>query len=347
MHQEILHNQESIVILGAGPAGSSCAIQLLKAGFKVTLLDRSYFPRDTPGETVHPGIESLLEQLGVMESVFNFDFLRHPGIEVITDQISTFENYSNEDDWNGFQLFRKDFDLILLNKAIDLGAEFKSRIHPIKIEFRSGKIISIETTIGKFEANYFIDASGRRAWLAKQLKIEIQEYSSKLMAYYGYVTDIISPPSYPKLIWNEDGWTWISQVKENLTAWVRLNIRNKEEINDVWVPEELRKGTPHGRRKAVDVTWRKAQSCCIENCFLVGDAAFVLDPSSSHGVLKAIMSGIMVAHLINRSSNYSCSAIAKHYNEWIDKKFNSDITKLRELYNNKNLQTIDLISLNQ
>jgi len=34
--------------------------------------------------------------------------------------------------------------------------------------------------------------------------------------------------------------------------------------------------------------------------FVVGDAAAVLDPSSSHGVLKALMSGMMAAHLIGR-----------------------------------------------
>jgi flavin-dependent dehydrogenase len=32
--------------------------------------------------------------------------------------------------------------------------------------------------------------------------------------------------------------------------------------------------------------------------FMVGDSAATLDPTSSHGVLKALMSGMMAGHLI-------------------------------------------------
>lgn len=321
-----------ILIVGAGPAGSSCAIQLLKAGHSVTILDRTKFPRHKPGETLHPGVEPLLKELGVLDEVLSFNFLRHHGIENIRDSYSKYQAYNKDEGWRGFQLFREDFDLIFLNKAIELGAAFQGGVNPTKVNHSAEGITSIETSTGEFKADYFIDATGKRAWLANNLKIEFEEYSPKRIAYYGYIRNSGFKPINPKLIWDDEGWTWISQVKENLTAWVRLNLKEHEKIGVDWIPEILADGEPTGSRKAVDVTWRKAQTYCKENCFLAGDAAFVLDPGSSHGVLKALMSGIMVAHLISKISQNDLVKIHESYNYWMEQQFVADITKLKELY---------------
>ncbi|MBA4535538.1 hypothetical protein H1196_23700 [Brevibacillus halotolerans] len=48
-----------------------------------------------------------------------------------------------------------------------------------------------------------------------------------------------------------------------------------------------------------DMTWRViTQLGGPGGYFLIGDAATVLDPASSHGVLKAVMSGMMAGNLI-------------------------------------------------
>jgi flavin-dependent dehydrogenase len=52
------------------------------------------------------------------------------------------------------------------------------------------------------------------------------------------------------------------------------------------------------RRRGADVTWRIISPAAGPGFFLVGDAVAVLDPASSHGVLKALMTGMMAAHLI-------------------------------------------------
>ena len=327
------------LILGAGPSGSSAAIQLLKVGHQVTILDRAKFPRNAPGETLHPGVEPLLKQLGVLEEVLSSDFLRHQGIENIKNGISNYEAYNEEENWRGFQLFRDGFDTILLNKARELGADFHGGVNPIKVNHSVEGISSIETTLGVFEADYFIDATGKRAWLANNFKIEFEEHSPKRIAYYGYVSNSNFKPINPKLIWDNKGWTWISQVKENLVAWVRLNLEYPKKIDLKWMPESLSDGESTSSRKAVDVTWRKARTCCKENCILVGDAAFVLDPGSSHGVLKAIMSGIMSAHLINKSAIYPKSVVENHYNKWIDEQFNGDVYQLKKMYEDYKIKT--------
>jgi len=68
--------------------------------------------------------------------------------------------------------------------------------------------------------------------------------------------------------------------------------------------------------------------------FLVGDAAAVLDLASSHGVLKAIMPGIMAAHLIAQVARCRTheSVAAQGYNDWVADWFASDAAALRSLY---------------
>ncbi len=65
-----------VIILGGGPAGSATAIICAQHGLQVALLERDKFPRNRPGETLHPGVEPLLGQLGVLEEILNADFIR-------------------------------------------------------------------------------------------------------------------------------------------------------------------------------------------------------------------------------------------------------------------------------
>jgi len=55
-----------VIIVGAGPAGSSLAYLLQRKGVKVLLLDKCQFPRDKPcGGGITYRAYSLLENLGM------------------------------------------------------------------------------------------------------------------------------------------------------------------------------------------------------------------------------------------------------------------------------------------
>src|SRR5689334_18677080 len=101
-----------VVIIGAGPAGSSAAIQCLKAGLSVLIIEHSGFPRDRPGETLHPGVESLLNQLGVHEAVHKAGFLRHEGHWVCWNSSLRYVPFGRDKSgsWLGYQAWRSEFD---------------------------------------------------------------------------------------------------------------------------------------------------------------------------------------------------------------------------------------------
>jgi flavin-dependent dehydrogenase len=102
------------------------------------------------------------------------------------------------------------------------------------------------------------------------------------------------------------------------------------------MPDELRSLTPLGPERGADVTWRMAERTAGRGWFLVGDAAATLDPTSSHGVLKALLSGIAAGHLIAASLSGKAPAreIATAYHDWVAGWFATDAARLRAFYRN-------------
>jgi 2-polyprenyl-6-methoxyphenol hydroxylase-like FAD-dependent oxidoreductase len=71
-----------IVVVGGGPGGCATAIWCALRQLSVTLIEARKFPRHRPGETLHPGVEPILRQLGVAEQVAVASSMRHEGQHV-------------------------------------------------------------------------------------------------------------------------------------------------------------------------------------------------------------------------------------------------------------------------
>ena len=62
------------IIVGGGPGGATCAIQLGKKNHRVLLLDKESFPRDkTCGDALSSCSLSILNELGIDKSIFNME----------------------------------------------------------------------------------------------------------------------------------------------------------------------------------------------------------------------------------------------------------------------------------
>lgn len=323
-----------VIIIGSGPGGSATAIQCANQGLKVVLIEAKVFPRSHPGETLHPGIEPLLKQLGVADSVLNAGFLRHKGNWVEWEGEPKFAAFGQKDSevWFGFQAWRADFDNILLNQARSLGVQILQPCQASSLLMSDG-IISVETSQGVIRASKLVDASGGNHWLARQLNLPINYHSPRLIAYYGYVQgECPKRDEAPAIIASANGWTWTAKVKPHLYQWTRLTF--DEQIEKNWLPAEFQDLKVEQKMRGADVTWRSCSQPAGNGYFMVGDAAMVLDPASSHGVLKAIMSGMMAGHLIASEllNKITEQQAVLHYCEWINNWFRNDIEQLNQLY---------------
>ena len=99
------------------------------------------------------------------------------------------------------------------------------------------------------------------------------------------------------------------------------------------VPEELQGLKPRGAARGADVSWRLSDAAG-SGFFLAGDAAAMLEPASSHGVLKAIMSGMMAAHLAARvlRDGAAPEEAAAAYRDWLRGWFVADVARLSGFY---------------
>lgn len=322
-----------LIILGAGPAGTAAAITAARAGLRVILVEGLEFPRHRPGETLHPGIEPLLEQLGVSDEVLDANFTRHDGHWVEWANERNFVPFGSDagGPWRGFQAWRARFDSILLEEAKKLGVEVIQPCRADKPLVENGRVVGIETCEGPLRARHVIDAAGGGHWLARHLGLEIRAITPKLIVRYEYKEGSFADlDDRPLLAVDDKSWQWTAKINNSIAHSSRLYFDMDEAKHHEIEWEE----TGALVKRGADVSWRIVDEPAGPGYFAVGDAAFVLDPVSSHGVLKAVMSGIMAGHLIikGQTEDLSDEYITAAYNDWITKWFIADAEKLCEFY---------------
>jgi flavin-dependent dehydrogenase len=325
-----------VAIVGAGPAGSAAAIWCARHGLQVVVLERQAFPRHRPGETLPPGVEPLFTQLGVTGAVAAADFVRHAGTWVTWNGPRRFEPFGSDErgPWLGFQAPRERLDSILLEATIAAGTRVRQPLRVLRPIIDRGEVTGVMTANGPIQAHWTIDAGGGTHWLARQLELPIREASPRLTARYGYLEgECPARDDAPEIVADATGWTWSARVAPGRYHWTRLSWRTDDPARDL-TPPELRHLAPSGHIRGADVTWRMVSPPAGPGFFCIGDAAAVLDPTASHGVLKAIMSGMMAAHVILRvhAGEATPAAAAKTYTAWLREWFAADTKELRRFY---------------
>lgn len=170
-----------VLVIGGGPAGSTCATLLAEKGFDVIMLEKEEHPRFHIGESLLPANMPLLERLGVAEEIKKIGMLKL-GIEFNSpdhdhvSQIEFSESWNKELSW-AYQVRRSEFDEILFRNAASKGVQTleNCRVRDIEMDDNHAAPIRIraEIPIGQtksFEAKFIVDASGRDTFLANKYK---------------------------------------------------------------------------------------------------------------------------------------------------------------------------------
>ena len=310
----------SAVIVGAGPAGSAAAILLSRAGVPTCLVEGRKGPSKRPGESLHPGVEPIFERLGVHDRVQASGFRRHLGHWVSSGTASRFHAFGGprNNPWRGFQAPAAVLDQLLLDQALADGARLVASWARRPL-VDGDRMVGIKTSDGvTIPASWLIDASGGGHWLGGQLRLRRKIMSPRLNATYGYRSwDDEVGDGQPTLCCRREGWRWQAPLGDGRTAWVNLDLSEN--------------GYADAQSQGVraNVTWRRQIDLAGPGFLIAGDAAGVLDPASSHGVLRALMSGMMAAQTVlalirqPKDSDPLCGAYAGWLGGWFDHDANS------------------------
>ncbi|AQP50058.1 geranylgeranyl reductase family protein [Tessaracoccus flavescens] len=169
--------ESDVVVVGAGPGGSSTAAYLARHGLSVTLLEKSHFPREKVcGDGLTPRATRALTRIGIDTSEGN-GWLHNKGLRVYGGRTEPFElPWPDLTDFPPYGLVRPraDFDDMLAKHAVAAGAELVegANVDGAILDERSGRITGVTTKDGRsFHAPIVVAADGNSSRLSVSMGI--------------------------------------------------------------------------------------------------------------------------------------------------------------------------------
>jgi flavin-dependent dehydrogenase len=163
-----------VLVVGAGPGGTTAATFLARGGLRVAVAEREAFPRFKVGESLIPTCMDICRRLGVLDRVLAHGFQMKYGATFHDQELGleTSFDFRPGRPWPSYTLdvHRAEFDQILLDHAASQhGVTVHQPATVEKVAFDGdGVTARLSDADGERElrAAFVVDASGRDAFLA-------------------------------------------------------------------------------------------------------------------------------------------------------------------------------------
>ena len=321
-----MQTEVDVLIIGAGPAGSSAAALLHQQGFKLLVVEKQIFPRFVIGESLLPHCMDLLKEADLLDAVEAQGFIHKYGAVFRRDSETCNFDFSDQftDGWKyTFQVPRADFDKALADTVAARGVEILYNTGVTAISFsKTGATVTIEPPdkiARKISARFVLDCSGYGRVLPRLLDLEKPTTFPTREALFTHVTGDQRPAG------REGGKIWACIHPAGAWVWIIPFSNGKTSTGVVATPEFFARypGEPDAQLREIlmadpNVAARLGQmqfampaqrisgyACAIKQLYgahyaLAGNATEFLDPIFSSGVTLALASANRAAKTIAR-----------------------------------------------
>jgi len=317
-----------LIVIGAGPAGSSTAITAARRGARVLLLERGRFPRHKVcGEFVSAESLSLLRELldFTCSNLLDHPVRIHQARFFIDDQVLRASIHPA-----AASIARLDLDNALWRSAERSGVEAKQQV--IVRDITGSGPFALATSVGDFEAQAVVNASGR--W--SNLTVSPPATNNRHEKWIGLKSHFSEgdPPDSVDLYFFDGGYCGVQPVsvntepaRINLCAMVRADVASTlPQVLDLHpaLRERAAQWQPLMTPISVSPLVFGSPRPTRNGAMLVGDAAGFIDPFVGDGISLALRSGALAAQcLTSYGGTLSLPRALKEYSQQYRRRFAS------------------------
>ncbi|GAA5632213.1 hypothetical protein Acal02_02863 [Acinetobacter calcoaceticus] len=328
-----------VVIIGAGPSGSSAAALLRQKGYAVTVIEKQYFPRFSIGESLLPQCMVFLEEAGLLETVREhvqsraFQFKN--GAAFLCGENRSYYDFTekfSEGPGTTWQVRRADFDHLLAQQAQHYGADirFGHEVIAVDVEAEHPILTVMDEAQQHYQiqARFLLDASGFGRILPKFLELESPSNFPVRRALFTHIEDGIGDRAdfdREKILItvhekDRRAWYWLIPFADGRAS---FGVVAEQDFFDHYHVEDVTQNEPEALLKriladdpALSAVLQQAKfdtpvrtlvgySANVKhlagrNYALLGNAGEFLDPVFSSGVTIALKSSSLAIPLLDR-----------------------------------------------
>lgn len=307
-----------VVIMGGGPAGTSAAIALARAGVTVVVLERSHYETDRLGETLTQAAAIALDRLGVHPA--SFPHVKSAGSLSLwntPEPVATELLFTPAGD--GVHVDRQSLNKALAQRARIAGAEVHTGTRVTSC-CRVGNRWQLQAAERTYSARYVIDATGGRAGVGA-----LHHRLDRQVAFAARLFNIDHRDSRLYIEAVQDGWWYFAPLPNqqglvvHLTDVDLLPNGTSERLRH-WYQELAAtsliaprvKGASVASHRIVVAGMRLATALGGEEWVAVGDSVLKPDPLSGSGVAFALNSGWFAGIVVGQALSGNLTGLEQY-----------------------------------
>jgi flavin-dependent dehydrogenase len=310
-----------VLIIGAGPAGSTAAALLHREGFRLLVVEKQRFPRFVIGESLLPHCMDLLKEADLLDCVEQQQFMHKNGAVFLRGHETCNFDFSSQftAGWTyTYQVPRADFDKTLADAVAARGVEILYGQGVTAVDFASTH--ATVTVEGRpVTTRFVLDCSGYGRVLPRLLALEEPSRFPMREALFTHVSGDRRPPG------REEGKIWVCLHPGGAWIWIIPFSDGRTSVGAVAEPEFFARhptdpeerlrvilaSDPNAAPRLAEAKFQfspqriAGYACAVKQLYgpqfaLVGNATEFLDPIFSSGVTLALASANRAAKVLTR-----------------------------------------------